>query len=244
MMNDQTIIRIAERDRWLHMDVRPLEDSRLSYKAKGILAYLLGKPDDWTVRVKDITKRSTDGEHAVRSGLRELEKAGYLEKKQRRRQDGTFEPTEYVVHEEPLCGFPHADNPNVDNPDVENHHTTIDNPSTSNNNTTKDMRSPNGGDHKVAVPSQANFGMLARICKADLDTITPKMRGKLNQLEKLLREKKGVTAEDLKQFGIWWYKHYWKGKDGDAPRPMQIRDEWGKFESWHNTKRNEGVIEL
>lgn len=242
-MNEQTIIRIPKRERWLHMDVRPLEDKRLSFKAKGILAYLLGKPDDWTVRVKDIMKRSTDGEHAVRSGLQELEEAGYLEKQQERRKDGTFEPTEYIVHEEPLCGFPDADNPHVDNPHVDNHHTTNDNLSTIDD-STKDMRSPDNENRNSVTLSQANFGMLARVCHIDLDTITPTMRGKLNQLEKLLREKKGVKSEDIKLFGIWWYKHYWKGQDGDAPRPMQIRDEWGRFESWRNKRRDTGVMQI
>jgi len=93
-------------------------------------------------------------------------------------------------------------------------------------------------------PSQSNFGMLARICKADLDTITPTMRGKLNQLEGILRKKKGATTEDLKQFGIWWYHHWWQGEDGQAPRPEQIRDKWGEFDSWRNEQNDEGVVQL
>jgi len=103
-------------------------------------------------------------------------------------------------------------------------------------------------DYNTHVPkvhqARANFGMLARVCKIDLDTITPKLRGKLNQTERVLREKKGTTADDIKQFGLWWYKHWWQGEDGQAPRPMQVREEWGRFEDWRKGRNNEGVMQV
>lgn len=55
-----------------------LTDSRLSWKAVGILCYLIGKPDGWIPRINDLINRHTDGEKAVQSGLKELEAAGYL----------------------------------------------------------------------------------------------------------------------------------------------------------------------
>lgn len=88
--------------------------------------------------------------------------------------------------------------------------------------------------------------MLARVCHIDLETITPTQRGKLNQTEKLLREKKGVGAGDIRAFGIWWFKHHWKGQDGQPPRPMQVREDWGKFAKWrggHNAE-SEAVAKL
>jgi len=93
-------------------------------------------------------------------------------------------------------------------------------------------------------PHKANFSMLARVCKIDLDTITPKLRGKLNLTECVLREKKGTTSDDIKQFGLWWYKHWWQGEDGQPPRPMQVREEWGRFEDWRKGHKNEGVMQV
>jgi len=55
-----------------------LNDENLSFKAKGIFAYLYSKPQDWNFNYKRISKDSSDGEDAVLSGLRELENAGYL----------------------------------------------------------------------------------------------------------------------------------------------------------------------
>jgi hypothetical protein len=90
---------------YVQLDKRIVEDDRLSWKAKGLLAYLLSRPDQWEVRIQDLVKRSTDKEYAVRSALKELTELGYAEMVRRRRSDGTFEPVEYIVRELPLRGF-------------------------------------------------------------------------------------------------------------------------------------------
>jgi hypothetical protein len=55
-----------------------LADGALSFKARGILAYLLTLPEGTDISPDRITKSGTDGERAVTSGLKELEDAGYL----------------------------------------------------------------------------------------------------------------------------------------------------------------------
>jgi len=75
------IIRIQKkRNNFVMLDKGFLEDSRLSFKAKGILAYLLSKPDGWKVIVKDLINHSADGKKAIYSGLRELKAYGYYKK--------------------------------------------------------------------------------------------------------------------------------------------------------------------
>lgn len=54
-----------------------LSDKRLSWKAKGLLSYLLSKPNDWIVQVRDVINQSTDGRDAVKAAFRELRDAGY-----------------------------------------------------------------------------------------------------------------------------------------------------------------------
>ena len=54
-----------------------LNDPKLSWKAKGIAAYLLGQKDGWRVNIKDIENHGTDGERAIRSALKELRILGY-----------------------------------------------------------------------------------------------------------------------------------------------------------------------
>jgi hypothetical protein len=73
----ETIIIKRKVNNFVQIDKAVFEDDRLSFKAKGILGYLLTKPDGWKVIVKDLCNHSTDGERAVYSGLNELRKYGY-----------------------------------------------------------------------------------------------------------------------------------------------------------------------
>lgn len=98
------------------MDRRPLENPALSWRAKGVLAYLLSRPDNWTVRVGDLVKRSTDGVFSIRSAIRELEAAGHVHRKEER-DPKTKRIVQYVleVYElpfatKPLTNLPQAEN--------------------------------------------------------------------------------------------------------------------------------------
>ena len=50
----------------------------LSWKAKGILTYILTLPDDWVININEIMTHATEGEKAFRSGWKELKDAGYV----------------------------------------------------------------------------------------------------------------------------------------------------------------------
>lgn len=66
---------------FVQIDKTCLEDSRLTWKARGILAYLLCKPDGWQVRIGDLVSKSPEGVTAVKSAIKELEAAGYMLRK-------------------------------------------------------------------------------------------------------------------------------------------------------------------
>lgn len=59
----------------------PLNDKRLSWKAKGIFAYLYSKPDDWDFSSDRMKYDSSDGRESLLAGLKELEVNGYLIRK-------------------------------------------------------------------------------------------------------------------------------------------------------------------
>lgn len=67
-----------------------LEDRRLSWGARGVMAYLLAKPDNWTVQPKDLEANGGCGRDAIRSILGELERYGYLWRHRVRQKGGTF----------------------------------------------------------------------------------------------------------------------------------------------------------
>lgn len=61
-----------------------LQDPRLSFKATGMLAYLLSLPDNWRTNAERLSGaknklgKAREGREAMQAGLRELEEAGYL----------------------------------------------------------------------------------------------------------------------------------------------------------------------
>lgn len=55
-------------------------DKNLSFKAKGLLYYMLTCKDDWDFSIQGICSMGSDGYESVRTGLIELEKAGYLKR--------------------------------------------------------------------------------------------------------------------------------------------------------------------
>lgn len=57
-----------------------LSDTSISWQAKGLLCYLLSRPDNWRAVLEHLRKLGPDGEFATRSALRELIDAGYLRK--------------------------------------------------------------------------------------------------------------------------------------------------------------------
>ena len=74
------IIRVVKNENpFAQIDKAPLEDPKLSFKAKGILAYLLSKPDDWKLQVADLENHSNDGERSIYSGIKELRQNGYCQ---------------------------------------------------------------------------------------------------------------------------------------------------------------------
>lgn len=76
------------------------QDARLSWAARGLLVYLLSKPDDWSVKTYDLIRQSPAGRDAVLRILKELEIFGYLHRMQTNAGGGRFEWVS-TVYEQP-----------------------------------------------------------------------------------------------------------------------------------------------
>ncbi|MFE2566164.1 hypothetical protein [Streptomyces mirabilis] len=95
-------------------------DSRLSFKARGLFGLISTHRDGWRMTVTDLARRGRDGEAAVKSGLKELEKHGFLLRERERHPDGTLGAAAYFITDlpslqisrsQPMSGFPPVDNP-------------------------------------------------------------------------------------------------------------------------------------
>ncbi len=79
-----------------------LNDSRLSFRARGVLMWLLSKPADWRTRSESIAGQSpTEGRDAIRTAMRELESLGYLVRQKIQDDRGRWH-TLQTIFEEPV----------------------------------------------------------------------------------------------------------------------------------------------
>lgn len=80
-----------------------IEDSRLSWEARGLLVYLLSKPDNWVVNTKHLIKESPSArKEKVLKILSELESFGYIKTTQGRdAETGSFEQVTRIVYDTP-----------------------------------------------------------------------------------------------------------------------------------------------
>ena len=67
-----------------------IEDKRISFKARGLLIYLLSKPDHWKTTMAHLAAVSPEGIHAVRSGMKELEQVGYVKRIRKQNSSGQW----------------------------------------------------------------------------------------------------------------------------------------------------------
>lgn len=106
-LNGITIQRPARRRRFVVIDAALAQDARLSFEARGMLLYLLSKPDDWEIRVDDLRREGQIGRDKARRILDELLHYGYLVVAPMQRDDqGQFAGTRYLVIECPAEAKP------------------------------------------------------------------------------------------------------------------------------------------
>ena len=69
-----SILRVSKNkdNPYVMIDKRSISDDRLSWKAKGILAYCLSMPDDWIFYKNELVSSHANGRESVASILKRL----------------------------------------------------------------------------------------------------------------------------------------------------------------------------
>lgn len=90
-----------------------INDKDLSLKEKGLMCFLLSKPDDWQIYTKQLSDDLKESQNTICKIINSLIKKSYIERKQLR-QDGTghFKSYEYIIYESPNHKNPHTVKPN------------------------------------------------------------------------------------------------------------------------------------
>jgi len=123
------IFRVQKKDNYVVLDKGFLNDNRLSWRAKGLLAYMLSLPNDWLFSISDLAIRSKCGRDTTANIIKELTNAGYIHKEQGRTNIGKFGKMDLLVFEAPQAApftenqvteSPLTENPLMENPLTEN----------------------------------------------------------------------------------------------------------------------------
>jgi hypothetical protein len=249
------IIRTARKERYTIVDNRILEDSRLSFKAKGVLCYLLSRPDNWTESDDHLATIGLEGESAIRSALKELETAGYLQRKRRQNDKGLFEWEHYIYDESQTREQPSVENPPVDNPPAEN--PRVDNRTVINTNITstekKEVRRPpmkREAAPKQRVYAAAEIGVSPKLLTTLTNTLLDLTGGRAladagdeyklrdTQDAAILLARIGYgTADALKELGDSWRNaNEWRNS---LPSIRNLKDYAGQRAAGTNGKSRE-----
>ena len=114
------VFRVERTRDYTVMSNHHLKNRTLTLKAKGLLSMMLSLPDDWDYTTRGLASICREGVDAIGKTLKELENAGYMERRQLRGKDGRITDTEYTIYEQPRrppdTPFPDTDLPDTENP--------------------------------------------------------------------------------------------------------------------------------
>ena len=142
------VFRVERNTGYTVMSNHHLRNKELSLKAKGLLSQMLSLPEDWDYTLSGLSYINRESIDAIRTAVWELEKAGYITRRQGRDEKGKMTAIEYTIYEQPqppgldypvltaieytiyeqpqpvlenpIPGKPMLENPTTDNPTSEN----------------------------------------------------------------------------------------------------------------------------
>ncbi|CAI3792298.1 hypothetical protein DBADOPDK_00446 [Pseudomonas sp. MM223] len=161
-----------------------ISDQNLSWKSLGLLVKLLSLPPGYPyLTMESLSKKNGTGAAATRSGLHELETAGYLSIERTHDSRGRFAKTVWHISDEPserADSAPYRENPNMDkpktdkpNPDKQVHINTKQTIRPKNKKTTTSLDSaPVAGDPPLRLSALVSAETRSQIFKA-LEQVAP-----------------------------------------------------------------------
>lgn len=150
------VFRVDKTRAYTVMSNHHLHNKKLSFKAKGLLSFMLSLPEDWNYTERGLSRFARDGRDSIRAALLELEAEGYLIRRQSRKADGTLAEMEYTIYEQPLVEnvpgqqientdiMPYPENPSSVKPSSEN-------PAIQNTNAQNNKRQNTGSGYNLSV---------------------------------------------------------------------------------------------
>ena len=144
-----SVLRVEKTKGYTVMSNHHLRNHALSLKVKGLLSQMLSLPEDWDYTLQGLAQINKESIDAIREAVRELERAGYIERSRERDERGCLRGTVYTIYEqphaqptpegptpeEPTQALPTLDHPTLEKPMLEK--PTLENPTQLNTKSTK-----------------------------------------------------------------------------------------------------------
>ena len=120
-----SVFRVEKTKGYTVMSNHHLRNHAMSLKAKGLLSQMLSLPEDWDYTLQGLAQINKESIDAIREAVRELERAGYIERSRERDERGCLRGTVYTIYEqphteptpeEPTQALPTLDNPTLEKP--------------------------------------------------------------------------------------------------------------------------------
>ena len=113
-----SVFRVEKTKGYTVMSNHHLRNHALSLKAKGLLSQMLSLPDDWDYTLQGLAQINKESIDAIREAVRELERAGYIERSRERDERGCLRGTVYTIYEQPHAE-PTPEEPTQEKPTLE-----------------------------------------------------------------------------------------------------------------------------
>ena len=117
------VFRVERNTGYTVMSNHHLRNKELTLKAKGLLSQMLSLPENWDYTLAGLSYINRESIDAIRTAVWELEKAGYITRRQGRDEKGKMTAIEYTIYEQPqppALDCPVLENPTADKPILEN----------------------------------------------------------------------------------------------------------------------------
>jgi hypothetical protein len=231
------IVRRKVRSNFTTLDNNLIRDDRLSWKALGILTYLLSLPPDFKLYLKMLGNLRPSGRDSTRTGLNELQECGYLRiEKIRDDESGRFLGNLWEVTDTPKVyenqsmspetDFPNTGFPTPDFPASEN-------PPLVSNSSNKELTLQNTTTRGHPNPARLNLSEIETQAISNLlEGIEP------DEQSKLLDELEGaMRCKSIKTTQVQWFRgvvRKYKKKSFTPSAGLKVAAD-------RSRKRNEGV---
>ena len=234
-----SIIRVKKDSKYFAASNEPFNDNRLSWEARGVMGYLLSKPDDWQVMFNDLVNSGPAGAKVIRRVLKELQEYKYLDRKRNQLPDGKFEWVS-TIYETPYTGDATILPAGVDGSTILPLRTY---PSRTYPKRSHVLSTESPNTESLSTDKRVNYqaemlGVLSDVTK--LDYKIKRNAGRLAKPSKELLDA-GYLPEQVKKLygpGDWWYFYDWRGQKGQPPTPEQVLETIAQAKSGAGTNGN------